>query len=63
MVSYTDAQLTKLPVTQVLHARNMYQMSGSRRPIRNVPDENGYFYLNVLVGFGKTSQTAVVNNN
>ena len=31
--------------------------------LRNVPNKNGYSYLNVLVHFGDTSQMAAVKNN
>ena len=42
---------------------SLYQTSRSWHLFRNVPDKNGYSYLNVLARFGKTSQTAVAKNN
>ena len=40
-----------------------HQTSRSWRLFRNVPVKNGYSYLNVLVHFGETSQTAAAKNN
>ena len=40
-----------------------YQMSQSWHLLRNVHNKNGCSYLNVLVRFGETSQTAAAKNN